>query len=146
MEPFQRFTGFFTGYGPIFSLRTNPESTPPHSSRRIKHLRCNYLQPRSPNGVFQTNRFCIGFCTGYGPIFSLRTNPDSIPHIAVVANCVPNFHKYYVEHLGPLHKHDPSLERNFPSSIFVVTTYNLGPRRCVSNIPILLTFPSVGVP
>lgn len=41
---------------------------------------------------------------------------------------MPELQKYYIEHLEPLHEHDPSLERNFPSSIFAATTYNLGPR------------------
>lgn len=41
---------------------------------------------------------------------------------------MPELHEYYVDHLARLHEHDPTLERNFTSSIFAATTYNLGPR------------------
>jgi len=49
-------------------------------------------------------------------------------HSAVVANWMPEIHEYYADHMERLHKHDLTLERNFPSSIFTTTTYNLGPR------------------
>jgi hypothetical protein len=55
-------------------------------------------------------------------------NPHSTPHAAIVANWLPELHRYYVNHLEPLHEHDPLLEHNFPSSIFAATTYNLGPK------------------
>jgi hypothetical protein len=51
-----------------------------------------------------------------------------MPHAAVIANWLPELHQYYVNHLEPLHKCDSSLKWNFPSSIFTVTIYNLGPQ------------------
>jgi len=48
--------------------------------------------------------------------------------LAVVANWAPEFHAYSAQRLSELHARDPSLKRNFPSSIFAATTYNLGPR------------------
>jgi hypothetical protein len=45
-----------------------------------------------------------------------------------MANWAPLLHAYYAETLDQLHQHEPSLKRNFPSSVFSATTYNLGPR------------------
>lgn len=40
----------------------------------------------------------------------------------------PDLYAYYVDRLSALHENDPSLKRNFSSSIFASTTYNLGPK------------------
>ncbi|KAJ3500803.1 hypothetical protein NLJ89_g9629 [Agrocybe chaxingu] len=44
------------------------------------------------------------------------------------ASWAPALHKYYCEELGKLQAHDPSLRRPFDSSVFMATTYNLGPQ------------------
>lgn len=40
----------------------------------------------------------------------------------------PQIYHYYVDRLGKLHAEYPTLRRNFSSSVFEATTYNLGPR------------------
>lgn len=40
----------------------------------------------------------------------------------------PQMHSYYVDRLGKLHAEYEPLRRNFTSSVFEATTYNLGPR------------------
>lgn len=40
----------------------------------------------------------------------------------------PRMHSYYVDRLGKLHAKYQPLRRNFTSSVFEATTYNLGPR------------------
>ncbi|KAJ3503436.1 hypothetical protein NLJ89_g8432 [Agrocybe chaxingu] len=44
------------------------------------------------------------------------------------ASWAPSLHKHYCEELGKLQDHDPSLRRPFDSSVFMATTYNLGPQ------------------
>lgn len=45
-----------------------------------------------------------------------------------MATWAPNLYAYYVDRLGALHAEYPRLRRNFTSSIFAASTYNLGPQ------------------
>ncbi|KAF9546877.1 hypothetical protein CPC08DRAFT_769561 [Agrocybe pediades] len=47
---------------------------------------------------------------------------------SVMANWVPDLHSYYVEYLGKLYTHNPSLKHTFKNSVFAATTYNFGPQ------------------
>lgn len=46
----------------------------------------------------------------------------------MLATWQPKIYHYYVDRLGKLHAEYPTLHRNFASSVFEATTYNLGPR------------------
>lgn len=45
-----------------------------------------------------------------------------------MATWAPDLYNYYVDHMRPLYKHDPTLKPIFPSCIFSAATYNFGPR------------------
>ena len=45
-----------------------------------------------------------------------------------MATWAPKLYQYYAEKLGQLYARDPCLTRIFPNSIFLATSYNLGPR------------------
>lgn len=72
---------------------------------------------------------------------SLPSCRYSYVHVAVMATWAPKLYHYYVDRLGKLHAKDSNLHRNFSSSVFEATTYNLGPRtacyrhRDFSNLP-----------
>lgn len=65
-------------------------------------------------------------CTSHHPIpATLITDYYAT---AILATWAPKLYDYYVDRMGALHAHDPSLRRIFPSSIFAAASYNLGPR------------------
>lgn len=45
-----------------------------------------------------------------------------------MATWAPKLYCYYCKTLGELHEHDPSLKRNFRSSVFAAASFNLGPK------------------
>jgi hypothetical protein len=55
--------------------------------------------------------------------------------IGVLATWVPHLYAYYVDHLGPLFKTYPDLQRNFINSVFACATFNFGPITCPGNLP-----------
>lgn len=50
--------------------------------------------------------------------------------IGVLATWAPHLYSYYVDHLGPLFKTYPELQRNFLNSVFACATFNFGPNTC----------------
>ncbi|TFK34097.1 hypothetical protein BDQ12DRAFT_727145 [Crucibulum laeve] len=46
---------------------------------------------------------------------------------SVFATWAPRLHAYYVDRMGKLLAHDPSLHCNFSNSVFATATYNFGP-------------------
>lgn len=63
-------------------------------------------------------------CTSYARSPVRFTEADT----AILAAWAPKLYQYYVDRLGALHAHDPSLRRISTSSIFSAASYNLGPR------------------
>lgn len=54
--------------------------------------------------------------------------PTHDHYTAILATWAPKLYDYYVDRIGALHAHDPSLRRIFSSSVFTAASYNLGPR------------------
>jgi hypothetical protein len=65
------------------------------------------------------------------PVFNFLQSPfPTNHHTGAFATWAPHLYTYYVEHLGPLFKTYPRLQRNFVNSIFACATFNFGPNTC----------------
>ena len=71
-------------------------------------------------GIRDLQRVSIA-CAGKPSLISPGTT-------GVLATWTPDLHAYYASALNILHMHNQSLKRNFPTSVFAATMYNLGPR------------------
>src|SRR5882762_4892605 len=65
------------------------------------------------------------------PVFNFLQSPfPTNHHTGAFATWAPHLYTYYVDHLGPLFKTYPRLQRNFLNSVFACATFNFGPVTC----------------
>ncbi|PPR00627.1 hypothetical protein CVT26_012211 [Gymnopilus dilepis] len=107
---------------------TVPQKSQHHRRGAFTTLRCGFSHgggQTSPQNLFngKTNARVIKKLNDSKPIQRIAGFGSS-----VFQTWAPNLHQYYVEKLGALQRHDPSLKRPFRNSVFSSTTYNLGPQ------------------